>query len=80
MDKILMQRANVVLEVSPEDKGRYMERGYSVIDAKGNITEEAIPTDVPTLQSMVSKLEDTIKAKDAEIEKLKAKNKKVDAK
>lgn len=80
MDKILMQRANVVLEVSPEDKGRYMERGYSVIDAKGNITEEAIPTDVPTLQSMVSKLEAIVEAKDTEIEKLKAKNKKVDAK
>lgn len=76
MDKILIQRANVVLEVSPEDKKHFMDMGYSVINAKGVVVESAIPTDVNTLKSMVAKLEKEVADKDKEIEKLKAKNKK----
>lgn len=67
----MVQRANVVLSISPEDKEKFMEQGYSVIDEKGNVIEYAMPTDVPTLQKLVRELESAVKLKDEEIASLK---------
>ena len=71
MDKIQVRRANVILDVSPEDKKYYMDRGFSVIDTQGNIVEEAMPTDVGALQVLVTEL----KKENAELKaKLATKN------
>ena len=79
MDKITVRNANVVLDIDPEEKSLYMSKGYSVIDAAGNVIEAAIPDDVPALKVMIAKLQEELKAKDAEIQKLKsAKTKKAD--
>lgn len=70
---IVVQRANVILHVSPEEKKLYLDKGYSVIDeATGKVIEASMPTDVPTLQKMVQDLRAQVTAKDEEIEKLKA--------
>ena len=53
MDTIKVRRENVVLSIFPHEKDDYMSRGFSVIDADGNIIEEALPTDVQQLQKMV---------------------------
>ncbi len=73
MSTIRIKRANVVLDVRPEDKDRYMEQGYSVIDAKGNVLEEAMPKDVLELQRMVTELRAELEKKNKEIENLKKK-------
>lgn len=73
-DKIRIQRANVILDVSPEEKEMYMEKGFSVIDATtGEVLEEAMPTDVKVLQLKVKELQKTLADRDAEIRALKAK-------
>lgn len=73
MSTIRIRRANVVLDIRPEDKDRYMEQGFSVIDTKGNVLEEAMPKDVLELQRMVTELRTEIEKKDKEIESLKKK-------
>ena len=65
MEKILVRRANVLLDISPEDKEYYKKLGYSVVDNDGNVVEEALSTDVHELQAQVVQL----KAKLAEAEK-----------
>lgn len=50
---LLVKRANVLLEIEDEDKKYYMDQGYSVIDENGNIVEEALSSDVATLQKEV---------------------------
>ena len=74
MSTIRIRRANVVLDIRPEDKDRYMEQGYSVIDDKGNVLEEALPKDVNELQKMVKELREELVQKDKEIEALKKKS------
>lgn len=71
MDRIKMQRANVVVRISPDEKNYYMLKGYSVVDEEGNVVEEAMSNDVGTLQIQVTKL----KAEIAELKsQLKAKS------
>ena len=67
----IMQKANRVVEVADYKVPAYMEQGYSIIDANGNILEEAIPNDVGFLKIRCKELTDALKAKDKEIEKLK---------
>ena len=55
---IRVQRANVILDIRPDEKEMYMEKGFSVIDATtGDILEEAMPTDVNVLQLKVKELQ-----------------------
>lgn len=71
---IRVQRANVLLDISPEQKEYYMQKGYSVVDEKtGKVLEQAISNDLKTLQSQVISLTQTLKEKDKEIEALKKK-------
>lgn len=64
MDKIRVMRANVILDISPDEKDIFMQQGYSVVDEDSNIIEEAMSKDVGTLQIQVREL----KAKVAELE------------
>ena len=74
MEKITVQRANVVLDISPEDKKFYMSQGYSVIDEKGKVIEEAMSSDVATLQNQVAHLKEKLaKAEETIAELSKAK-------
>ena len=78
MNTIRVKRANVILDVSPDDKDFYMAQGYSVINADtGEIIEKAIPNDVPTLKMELENANKTIKKLEAENKKLKAEIKKL---
>lgn len=79
MSKLTVKRANIVLDISSEDKEYYMQQGYSVIDESGNIVEKALSSDVGQLQLEVTQLsaqlqnlKGEIAKKDAEIKRLKA--------
>ena len=72
MSNIRVRRANVVLDIRPDEKARYMEMGYSVIDEKGKVLEAALPNDVNALKSEVEKLRKELAKKDIEIEELKS--------
>lgn len=77
MDRITVQRANVVLDISPEDKAFYMQQGYSVIDPNtGIVIEEALPNDVDALRTLVTKCKEEIASLKLEISELKVKSKK----
>ena len=81
VETIKVQRANVVLDVRPEQKEYYMEKGFSVIDDKGKVIEEAISDNVDALKIQIKNLKEQIAKKDAEIEQLKsAKTKKSESK
>lgn len=74
MSTIRVRRANVVLDIRPDEKARYMEMGYSVIDANtGKVIEEALSNDVNTLRTEVISLRKVLAEKDREIAELKAK-------
>lgn len=60
MDKITIRRGNVVLDIKPEEKSFYMSQGYSVIDEKGKVVEEAMSQDVASLQLQVIQLKQEI--------------------
>lgn len=47
---VTVQRANTILQVPEEWVDRYLDQGYNVIDAYGNVVQSSIPKDVGTLQ------------------------------
>lgn len=70
---VTVQRANVVLEISESLVDRYVDQGYNVIDAEGNVIKASIPKDVGTLQkAYVDHLQEIEKLK-VEIGQLKQK-------
>lgn len=74
MSTIRVSRANVILDIRPDEKARYMEIGYSVIDTNtGKVLEEALSNDVNTLRTEVISLRKALAEKDKEIAELKAK-------
>lgn len=74
MELITVLKGNEELDVPAEQKERYKNLGYHVIDKKsGEVLEKAPLTDVAQLQSLVVKLEKENKDLKAEIQKLKAK-------
>jgi len=72
MDKILVRRANVVIEVNPEDKQFYMDNGYSVVDEAGKVVESAMPIDTNALKVQVGELTKKLEEANKTISKLKA--------
>ena len=48
-DKITVQRANVILQISPQQVDYYLNQGYNVINAKGEVVQASVPKDVGTL-------------------------------
>lgn len=74
MSTIRVCRANVILDIRPEEKAKYMEMGYSVIDtATGKVIEAALSNDVNALRTEVLALRKALAEKDKEIAELKAK-------
>ena len=72
MATITVQRNNIVLEVDSELKQRYLNEGYNIINAKGQVVEKAIPTDIAELRKAYVMHTKTIKRLESEIKKLKA--------
>lgn len=72
-DKITVQRANVILQISPQQVDYYLNQGYDIINAKGEVVQASVPKDVGTLQKAYV---DHLK----EIEELKNKIKKLEEK
>ena len=73
MDTIKVQRANIELDINPEEKEYYMKQGYSVVNEYGQVIEQALPNDVNALKIMVAELQ-------KEIAELKAAKKEVPVK
>ncbi len=69
---VLVQRDNVILRIDRSQIAEYMNKGYNVIDANGNIIQKTIPTDVLTLQAEYKRQEDEILALEAQVKELKA--------
>lgn len=60
----IVERGNVVLEVADDDIQRYLDKGYSVTDGKGNILKQTLALSTGELHQIIAK-------KDAEIAELK---------
>jgi hypothetical protein len=54
---ITVKRANVILDISPDDKAHYMSQGFSVIDKDGRVTEQSQISDPAELQAQVLQLQ-----------------------
>lgn len=65
-----VQRANVILDIANEDVEHYMALGYNVIDARGNIIKETMPSDVVTLQAAYREHLKEIESLKAQVETL----------
>lgn len=70
---VTVQRANVVLQISETLVDRYVDQGYNVIDANGNVIKASIPRDLGTLQKAYVNHLQEIEALKKEIEQLKQK-------
>ena len=70
---VTVQRANVVLQISEALVDRYVDQGYNVIDANGNVIKASIPRDLGTLQKAYVNHLREIDALKKEIEQLKQK-------
>ena len=47
---MIVQRANVILHIDDDSAQKYLNLGYNVIDEKGKVLKEAIPSDIGTLR------------------------------
>ena len=47
---MIVQRANVILRIDDDSAQKYLNLGYNVIDEKGKVLKEAIPSDIGTLR------------------------------
>lgn len=70
-DTIMVQRANVILDISPEQKDYYKSQGFAVIDEDGSVVEETTSLSIDALNRKVKQLQSIIDQKDAEIARLK---------
>lgn len=69
---VKVRRGNTTLRVDEVEVVKYMAKGFSVIDANGNIVKQSVPTEIGQLQKAYSEHVEVIKQKDAEIAKLKS--------
>lgn len=81
--KVLVQRANVILEIPDYQTEHYLTQGYNVIDNYGNIIKESVPNNLGTLQqkyvehtAIIDTLNKQIEELNKQIEELQQKNKK----
>ena len=70
-EKVLVQRANVILQISPQQVDYYLNQGYNVIDEKGNVIQESIPRNLGELQKAYVDHIAEIESLKEEIRKLK---------
>lgn len=69
---IYAERGNRVKQISESEIQKYVEQGYKITDAGGNVIEDTVPLDIPTLRSAYKKHVEEIKALKAQIEFLNA--------
>lgn len=69
---MLVERGNVVLEIPDIEKTKYLSKGYSVVDGKGNIIERGEPKNGALRKEYLDLKEKYSKLK-KDNEKLKAK-------
>lgn len=60
-----VRHGNVFLDISPEAVEKYMAKGFDIVDERGNVIKECIPSDVNSLRAAYDKHV----AKIAELEK-----------
>lgn len=70
-EQVIVQRANVVLQISPQQVDYYLNQGYNVIDEKGNVIQESIPRNLGELQKAYIDHIAEIESLKEEIRKLK---------
>ena len=68
---LTIRRGNVVLDIPAEQKEYYMNLGYDVLGADGNVVEATVPTDLHTLQRLYKDHVQQIEEQEALIEELK---------
>ena len=68
----IVERGNVVLEVSDDDIQRYIDKGFNLTDGHGHILQEAIPNDIGALQKLVVTQKNEIDELKRQIEKYKS--------
>ena len=69
---IKVRRDNVVLSIDEFQKERYLNRGFSVIDANGEVVEKTTPRTLAALKSTCGEQAKQIEEMTATIKKLKA--------
>ena len=71
-DTIMVQRANVILEISEQEQDKYLAQGYDILDDSGNVVKKSIPTDIGRLRVAYHEALEEIEKLKAEVEKLTA--------
>lgn len=79
-ERVTVQRANVVLQVSPQQVDYYIGQGYNVINEQGEVIQASVPRDLGTLQKAFVENANTIESLQAEVADLKKKLKKATSK
>ena len=69
---IYAERGNKVRQISENDIPKYVEQGYKIVDEKGTVLRDTVPTDVATLKLAYKQHTQQIAALKAENAKLKA--------
>lgn len=64
------EKGNKVKEIDESMIDSCVEQGYKIVDERGNLIKDTIPTDLPTLKLAYTKHEKTIKELRATIESL----------
>lgn len=71
---VTVKRANVILTIEDDEVEKYYEKGYSILDAFGNVVKEGAPKEIGALQKLLQEKESEITTLKKEIERLKAEN------
>ena len=79
-ERVTIQRANVVLQVSPQQVDYYLSQGYNVINEQGEVIQASVPRDLGTLQKAFVENANIIESLHAEVADLKKKLKKATSK
>lgn len=68
----IVERANVVLQVTENEVEKYLNKGFNLVDEAGHILKECMPNDIGTLRKAYSDHIAQIKALESENASLKA--------
>lgn len=72
-ESVLVQRANVVLHISPQQVDYYINQGYNIINERGEVIQSSVPKDIGVLQKAFVEHTAEIERLKSEIEELKKK-------
>ena len=67
---ILAQKGNKQRQIAEAEIQSYVERGYKIVDGKGTVIQETVPTDLPTLMNSYRKHVAEIKQLRAKVKEL----------